>query len=52
MDYTAIFDYIEYYSKEILYCQYNDLFGPTQPELGCIIYIWYFIRKFKGIFRS
>jgi len=52
MNYTEIFDLIKYYYDNVLLCEYNDLFGPTHPELGCIIYIWYFIRKFKGIFRS
>jgi hypothetical protein len=50
--YREVFDFIEYYSIDVLLCEYNDLFGPTQPELGFIIYIWYFIRKFKGIFRN
>jgi hypothetical protein len=49
--YTAVFDFIEYYFNEVQLCELNDLFGPTHPELGFIIYIWYFVRKFKGIFR-
>lgn len=52
MNYQAVFDFIESYSFDVLLCEYNDLFGPTHPELGCIIYIWYFVRKFKGIFKS
>jgi len=49
--YTTVFDFIEYYTTEIKHCEFNDLFGPTLPELGFIIYIWYFVRKFKGFFR-
>ena len=49
--YTAVFDYIEYITNQAKLCELNDLFGPTLPEFGFIIYIWYFIRKFKGFFR-
>lgn len=51
MYYTEIFDFIEYCTKEVKLSEFSDLFGFTLPEFGYIIYIWYFVRKFKGLFR-
>lgn len=45
---TYVFDFIEYYSIKIMFYGLNDLFGPTHPELGIIIYICYFFQKYKG----
>lgn len=48
---NSIFDFIQYYSIEVTYCDYNDLFGPTHPELGFIIYTCYFFSKKTKLFK-
>lgn len=49
--YKIILDFIESYTRDFEHLRLNDLFGPTHPELGFIIYLCYCFQKFKGFFR-